>query len=137
MSNIPTVQQIYEAFGRGDTPAILERLAEDIRWEHHPTGNAAQDHGVPYMRQRSGRESVAGFFQDAVAEFDMHSFNPHLFLEGDGCVVAVIEYDLTIKTTGKRVRDEEIHLWEFGADGLATSFRHFLDTAKTIEAHRL
>jgi ketosteroid isomerase-like protein len=42
MSNGETVQEIYEAFGHGDISAILERYAEDVRWEHHPTGNTAQ-----------------------------------------------------------------------------------------------
>jgi ketosteroid isomerase-like protein len=135
MSNLETIQQIYEAFGRGDIPAILERLAEDIRWEHHPTGNAAQDQDVPYMRSRSGREAVAGFFQDIQEDFEMNSFNPHSFLEGNGRVAVVIEVDLTVKSTGKRLQDEEIHLWEFGSDGKVVSHRHFLDTGKAIEAH--
>lgn len=135
MSNVETLQQTYEAFGRGDIPAILEHVAEDVRWEHHPTGNAAQDRDVPYMRPRSGREEVAGFFQDMEEDFEMNSFNPHSFLEGDGLVAAVIEYDLTVRSTGKRVHDEEIHLMEFGPDGKITAFRHFLDTAKAIEAH--
>jgi ketosteroid isomerase-like protein len=34
--NIATVQEIYAAFGRGDIPAILDRLAEDIDWEPDP-----------------------------------------------------------------------------------------------------
>ena len=135
MSNVQTVQAIYEAFGRGDVPAILERLAEDVQWEHHPAGNRAQDHDVPYMRRRSGREGAGGFFQDVDADFEMHSFNPHSFLEGDGLVAAVIEYDLTVKATGKRVRDEEVHVWEFDAEGNVSAYRHFLDTAKAIEAH--
>lgn len=47
----------------------------------------------------------------------------------------LIEVDLTVKATGKRLRDEEIHLWEFGPDGKVVSLRHFLDTAKAIDAH--
>ena len=47
----------------------------------------------------------------------------------------MIEYGLTVKATGKRVRDEEIHLWEFGSDGKVAAYRHFLDTAKAIEPH--
>ncbi len=135
MSNVDAAQQIYEAFGRRDVPAILERLAGDVRWEHHPTGNTAQDHDVPYMRPRSGREAVAGFFQDIEEDFEMHSFRPQSFLEGNGLVAAVIEYDLTVKATGRRIRDEEIHLWEFDPEGKVTAYRHFLDTAKAIEAH--
>jgi uncharacterized protein len=135
MSNVETIQQLYEAFGRGDIPAILERLAEDIRWEHHPTGNAAQDQDVPYMRARSGLEAVGGFFQDIQKDFELNSFNPYSFLEGEGRVAVLIEVDLTIKSTGKRLQDEEIHLWEFGSDGKVVSHRHFLDTGKAIDAH--
>jgi hypothetical protein len=29
MSNLATVQGIYEAFGRGDIPAILDAVADD------------------------------------------------------------------------------------------------------------
>lgn len=47
----------------------------------------------------------------------------------------LIGCELTVKATGKRVRDEEIHLYEFGPYGKVAAFRHFLDTAKAIEAH--
>ncbi len=135
MSNVETMQQIYDAFGRGDVPAILEHLAEDVRWEQWPTGNVAQDRDVPYMRPRTGREAVAGFFRDIQEDFEMNSFNPHTFLGGEGCVAVVIEVDLTVRSTGMRIEDEEIHLVEFNADGQMTSLRHFLDTAKATEAH--
>lgn len=87
------------------------------------------------MRSRTGRQAVAGFFEDISEDFEMHAFNPHSFLEGDGLVAAVIEYDLTVRATGKRIRDEEIHLMEFDRDGKVIACRHFLDTAKAIEAY--
>ena len=133
--NIKTVQGIYEAYGRGDVQSILDQCAEDVRWEHHSTGNTAQDQDVPYMRSRGGRNAVAGFFQDMEENYEVHSFNPHSFLAGDGRVAGMVEFDLTVKATGKRIHDEEIHLVEFGRDGKVTAFRHFLDTAKTIQAH--
>src|SRR3977135_594845 len=33
MSNLDTVKAIYEAFGRGDVPAILDVVADDCEWE--------------------------------------------------------------------------------------------------------
>ena len=33
VSNLATVRGIYAAFGRGDIPAILDALAEDVEWE--------------------------------------------------------------------------------------------------------
>jgi ketosteroid isomerase-like protein len=31
--NVRTIAAIYEALGRGDVPAILERMADDVEWE--------------------------------------------------------------------------------------------------------
>lgn len=135
MSNVQTVQEIYEAFGRGDVPAIVDRMADGVRWEQWETGNAAQEKDVPYMRARSGKDGVAQFFADIDEDFEMNSFAPRTFLEGDGYVAALTAFDLTVRSTGKRVTDEEIHLWGFDSAGKVSSFRHFLDTAKAIEAH--
>jgi ketosteroid isomerase-like protein len=65
----------------------------------------------------------------------MNSFDVQSLLEGDGRVAVLLGYKLTVRATGKRVRDEEIHRYEFGLDGRVSAFRHFLDTAKAIEAH--
>ena len=35
ISNLETVQHIYEAFGKGDIPGILANLSEEALWEHH------------------------------------------------------------------------------------------------------
>lgn len=135
MSNLTVVQGLYEAFGRGDIPAVLEFLADDVRWEEWPTPNTAQQSDVPYMRARAGREAVKGFFEDIQEDFELNSFRPQAFLEGEDRVAVLIAVDFTVRSTGKRVEDEEIHLWEFGSDGEIVGHRHFLDTAKAIEAH--
>ena len=133
MSHIETVQEIYAAFGRGDVPAILDRLADDVRWEHWPDGSGAQRHGVPWLAERTGREEVGGFFA-GLAALDIHTFAPRSFLAGDGMVAAVIELDATVVATGERFRDVEVHVWSFGADGRVREFRHVVDTAKHVEA---
>jgi ketosteroid isomerase-like protein len=134
MSNIATVQSIYEAFGRGDIPAILDRLADDVVWEAWDGDNTAQDAGVPWALARSGREGVAGFFQDVAAGLEFHGFEPRNLLEGGNQVAATISIDVTAKATGERFQDEEIHLWTFDGNGKLTGLRHYLDTAKHIKA---
>lgn len=37
---------------------------------------------------------------------------------------------------GKRLRDEEMHLWNVNAAGKVTRFRHYADTAKHIAVAR-
>jgi uncharacterized protein len=135
MRNVTLIQQLIETVKRGDGDGFRERLAENVRWEYHPTGNTAQDRDVPYMRLREGREAAAGFLHDIEEDFELQSLDVQSFLEGDGKVAVLLGYELTVKSTGKRVRDEEIHLYELGSDGKVTAFRHFLDTAKAIEAH--
>jgi uncharacterized protein len=135
MSNLDTVKRIYEAFERDDLDYAIAQVAPACKWEHHPTGNTAQQQDVPYMRLRRGPEGAAGFFRDIAEDFELHVLRPHTLLEGERAVAAVVEFELTVKATGKRVHDEEIHLWEFGPDGKIIAFRHFLDTAKAIDAH--
>ena len=49
MSNIQTVQSIYAAFGKGDTPTILSHLTKTIEWEY-----GMSDAGVPWLQPRRG-----------------------------------------------------------------------------------
>lgn len=136
MSNVETVQAIYEAFGREDVPAILERLAEDVAWDRFEHGNSAQDAGLPYLAERIGRNSVPGFFQALVETVELRRFEPISFLEGDGEVAAVIEEEFVNRSTGKSFGDRVIHRWSFDSDGRVTALEHFFDTAKHIEAAR-
>lgn len=39
-----------------------------------------------------------------------------------------------MRTTGKRIQDEEIHLFRFDASGKVVELRHYLDTLKHAEA---
>ena len=135
MSHLETIKQIYQAFEQDDVLAICDFLAPDVKWEFHPTGNTAQEKDIPYMRYRQGKDAVPAFFSDIKEDFEMHDFELKFILEGDGSVAAVFRFDLTIKATGKRIQDEEVHLWEFGENGKVIAFRHFLDTAKSIDAH--
>lgn len=125
VSNAKTVEEIYAAFGAGDIPAILAKLADDVDWEY---GYAPND--VPYLQPRRGREAVAGFFE-ALGGLEFHKFAPKEIIEGDGVVVALVDVDVTVKATGKRIQEEdEIHLFRFGPDGKVARFRHGVDTHK-------
>jgi uncharacterized protein len=79
--NAATVAGIYDAFGRGDVPAILARLAEDVAWEDW-RDNWAQRAGVPAMARRSGPAEVADFFA-IVGTWTLHEFAV-LDVIGDG-----------------------------------------------------
>lgn len=134
MTNLSTIQTVYEAFGRGDIPAILDQLADDVIWEAWENDNTAQEAGVAWVLPRKGRAGVMDFFQDVADGLEFHSFEPRNLLEGGNQVAATIAFDVTAKATGERFQDEEIHLWTFDEDGKVSAMRHYLDTAKHIRA---
>lgn len=122
---------VYEAFGRGDVAAILERLAPDVAWDVWPD-NFAQRADVPHLRPRRGREEVAEFFT-AVAEQTLYEFTVQGLVADGDTVVVVARVDFGTPNGG-RYADEELHLWTLGDDGLVHAFRHYVDTAKHIAA---
>jgi uncharacterized protein len=123
MSNIETVKGVYEAFGRGDIPAIMDVLADDIEWEY-----GMADTGVPWLRSRTGRDGALKFFE-SLAGVEFHTFDPRVLLEHDDVVVALIDVSFTVKDSGVVVSEEdEVHIWTFDTDGKVSRFCHKLDS---------
>ncbi|WP_119422023.1 nuclear transport factor 2 family protein [Desertibaculum subflavum] len=121
-TNIQRVEHIYAAFGAGDIPSILDALHPAIEWEHD-----ASDHGMPWLKLRRGRAEVGKFFE-TLAAFEFHRFEPLNMTAGGNQVISVIAVDITLKTSGHKIRDLELHLWTFDDQGQVTRFRHMVDT---------
>jgi uncharacterized protein len=129
MGNIERIQHIYAAFERGDVPAILERLDENVEWEYGISSD------VPWLQPRRGRSEVPKFFE-ALSEFELHKFQPKTFLESGNVVVVLIDVDLIVKATGRRVVEEdEVHIWYFNSQGQVNKFGHKLDTHRHWAAY--
>lgn len=127
------VLELYAAFGRGDVPAILNQLADDVAWEAWADNRAAKA-GVPWLQPRHGKAGAASFFQDVAAAFEIHDFQVLAVMPGETQVAAELVLEATIRSTGRRFRDEEVHLWTFNAQGQIVRLRHYADTAKHIWA---
>ena len=130
---LETVQRIYAAFAKGDIPTIIDALDEDVKWEAWEN-NHAQSADVPWLRGGSGKAAAISFFGIA-GGFEFQDFRVLGMMAGDGQVAAEVLID-AIVPGGKRLRDEEVHLWNFNAAGKVTRFRHYVDTAKHIAAAR-
>jgi ketosteroid isomerase-like protein len=123
MSYTSTIQAIYEAFGKGDIQSILEHLSPMVDWDYGP-GHST----IPWMQHRHGHVGAQEFFA-ALNALEFHRFEPKTLLEGPGIVVALIDVEFTVKTTGKRVvEEEEVHIWRFDEAGKVNRFRHRIDT---------
>ena len=130
MSNIPTVQAIYAAFGQGDVPTILGHLDDDIAWDMD-----TPSFGLPWYAPRHGIEQIPGFFHDLANSVELYKFEPVNLLEGGNQVATVLQVGLEMRTTGQRVEDIEIHLWTFGPHGKVTRFAHVMDRHSQVLAY--
>lgn len=123
MSAIETVQGIYAAFGRGDVAAILNQISEDVSWE-----NGAPEHGIPWLKPGRGRDHVAAFFGTVARELEITHFDlQQLYVAGDQ-LIAQIAIEASVKSTGKALKDLELHHWQLDANGRVIAFRHVVDT---------
>jgi len=131
-SNIQTVQAIYQAFGRGDVPAVLERMAAgEIAWDYSVSGS-----DVPWHEPVRRREDLPKFFTALASQVEMRSFEPHAFVAGDRDVAVRVRASYVVKRTGRPVTMEQVHWWGFDASGRVASLRHFEDTHAVITAWR-
>jgi uncharacterized protein len=135
MSNIPTVQALYQAFGASDGATFLSHLADDVEWEQW-ADNQAVAAGVPWLQPYSGREAVGGFLA-AASQMEIVDLQVLNMMEGGDEVAVTFILEAKLPNCGGRsYRDEEIHLWTFNADGKVARLRHYVDTAKHIQAFR-
>lgn len=128
-ANLATVADIYAAFGRGDVPTILDKIAPACQWDWW-TNNYAQKADVAWLRPRTGPAGVAEFFA-VLAGLDMHDFQVLDLVAGERQVSAEVTIEFSTPTGG-RLRDEELHLWTLDDQQKVVRFRHYVDTAKHI-----
>jgi ketosteroid isomerase-like protein len=126
--NVKTVQDIYGAFGRGEIPAILARCTEDTEWGYN---GARSD--VPWHRPIKGRAELPKFFEAMGGSMDFHDFRPLHFVHSGADVICHVALEFTVKQTGRRVKEEQLHWWTF-EHGQVRRLLHFEDTAQVAAA---
>ena len=126
--NKRTVQSIFEAFGRGDIPGVLEHVSEDVKWK--APGPAV----VTYFGDRRGHAGATEFFVQLGTAVDFQHFEPAAFVaEGDRVVVLGRERGL-VRGTGKTFDNEWALVFTFDGGGKVTGFQCYENTAAIAEA---
>ena len=126
--NVKLVQSVYEAFGRGDAPFIASKVRGDARWDFNV---GASD--VPWHVPVTGPAEVPKFLAAFVENVDLEAFEPRQLIAMGDEVIAHIRLAYTVKRTGKRVDEEQLHWWTV-RNGEIARLRHFEDTAQVIAA---
>lgn len=130
-ANLQTIQEIYGAFGRSDVTGIVERCTEETEW----CFNGARSE-VPWHATRRGRSSVPDFIAAFVTNVDLHDFRPKTFIHSGDDVVCNIAIEYTVKKTGRRVKEDQLHWWSL-QNGKVARLVHFEDTAQVAAAHQV
>jgi hypothetical protein len=124
------VKAIYDAFGKGDVPAVLGAFDPEIQWRE--AENFLYADGNPY----AGPQAVAeGVFQRIVSDVENFAVLPERFVEGGDTVVAEGRYRGTMKTTGTPIDAQFAHIWQL-RDGKVVRFQQYTDTKQWSEAAR-
>jgi uncharacterized protein len=123
--NLAFVRGTYEAFNRGDVPAVLGSFDENIDWY--------EAEGMPYGGHHHGPEAIAdNVFGPVVNDIDGFAVTPEEFYAGGDEVVVVTTYRGTARESGKELKLPAVHAWTV-RDGKIARFRQFMDTVKYNE----
>jgi ketosteroid isomerase-like protein len=122
-----TVQELYAAFGRGDLPAILSKLDDNIVWESEAPAI------VSFGGIRHGITEVRGFFDALARDFSDQKLTIAEYVASGDTVMTIGRYSATTKATGKKVDSPVAHYWKF-RDGKVVRYVGLSNTAALVEA---
>jgi uncharacterized protein len=132
MSNTETIRAIYEAFGRGDVPAILAVLANDVDWNN----DRVYSRECPWNGNFQGKAKVPNFFQAVGENLELSVFDPHTFVASGDHVMVMLRVEGSVKKNGQPFVNDAVHAWTFNDRGQVSAYRHYNDTAMELAAWR-
>lgn len=128
--NLRAVQGLFEAFGRGDMHALLNFVAEDVRWTIPGPAN------VPYFGERNAHAGVSDFFSNIGSSVEFERFEPREFIARDERVVVLGSERGRVKQTGKTFDNDWAMVFTL-RDGKVSDFFCYENTAAVSEAFRV
>ena len=125
MSNVKLVSELYEAFGRGDVPAVLAGMDPEVRW-YEAEGNPYMPSGAPFVGPDAILENL---FMRLGEDWDGFAVHPASYHDAGDTVVVEARYSGTNHGTGKVLDAQVCHIWTL-KDGMVTKFQQYVDTSK-------
>ncbi len=124
-TNKEVIEGAYASFARGDVPAALGAMADDIRW--------TEAEGFPLAGTYVGPQAVLeGVFMRLREIGDEFTVAPEQFVADGDTVVALGNYTWKHKSTGEPAVVKMVHVWTVDG-GKATSFQQHVDTVRVRE----
>ena len=125
-ANVDLIEQLYDAFARGDIPGVLGAFDPQIEW--------TSAEGALYPGTFIGPDAVlSNVFARIGGEWDGFRVEPAEYLDAGDHVVALGRYSGTYRATGRAMSAAFAHVWTV-RDGRVVRFRQYADTRKMAEA---
>ena len=124
--NVQLMEQLYDAFGRGDVPTVLGAFDQRIEW--------TSTEGSPYPGTFIGPQAVLdGVFMRLGTEWEGFRIEIGEYIDGGDQVVALGRYSGTYRGTGRSMNAAFAHVWTL-RDGRIVRYRQYVDSRKMAEA---
>lgn len=118
--NLEATKAAYAAFGRGDIPAVLQDLADNVEW--------ISPGESPISGTIRGKAAVQEWFGKLNETMEFQIFDPHDFIaQGDKVVVLVHSETTTVRSTGKKLVTDLAHV-HTREKGKLVRFQEYSDT---------
>jgi ketosteroid isomerase-like protein len=126
--NVQVIRTIYEAFEKGDVPAVLGHMDQSIEWRE--AENFIYADRNPYIGPQAVLEGV---FLRLGSDWEAFTVTPEEWLDAGEHVVVLGTYTGTHKGSGRGVRAQFAHIW--GVTGSrVVRFQQYTDTKQFAEA---
>jgi uncharacterized protein len=120
-----TIDTLYDAFGRGDIPFIVDHFA--------PGASFHQPASVPWGGDYTGPEGAATFFQRLNEGVETTGFRVEESVEVGNQVFSIGVHDAIVRATRRPVSVRWMFHWRV-EHGKVTSYEAFYDAAPVVAA---
>jgi hypothetical protein len=120
--NVALIRGAYEAFAKGDVPAVLALLDPKIEWneaEHFPYWSS-----TPYVGPQA---VVQGVFAHIPEDYDGFRVDIGRIVGLGDTVLVEARYRGSVKATGTKLDVQVAHVWDL-RDGKIVKFQQYADT---------
>jgi ketosteroid isomerase-like protein len=125
---VEIIRRMYDSFERGDVPAVLGQMDQQIEWKE--ADNFIYADGNPYVGPQAVLEGVLMRFG---SEWESFAVIPEEWLDAGNHVVVLGTYTGTHKETGREVRAQFAHVWGVKGDRVVR-FQQYTDTKQFADA---
>lgn len=124
-SNLETVKKVYESFARGDLPAVLSLMHDEIEWN--------EPDSIPYGNQVGPQAIAQNIFGRVIQDVADFTVTPAEFVDGGDTIVSIGRYRGRGAKTGMTIDTPFVHVWRI-RDGKLSFFQTYTDTKVWVDA---